>query len=96
MTESAIQSAILDALRLAGHWPMRVNAGGYRAGARLAPAGTPDICLIDLGAWLEVKAPGGRLSPLQRRWHAKAKRKGVRVAVVTSVDEAMAAVRGWQ
>ena len=40
-------------------------------------------------AWIEFKAPGGKLSPEQTGWHARAVRLGHAVAVL---DDAQAAV----
>ena len=95
MTETELQSAILAALGRLGVWAWRVNAGA-RGGVRMAPAGTPDICIVDPAGWLEVKLPGQDLRPLQRIWHRRAGERGVRVAVVTSVEEAVSIVRDWR
>jgi hypothetical protein len=58
----------------------------------LAEPGTPDLFVVDRNVWLEVKTPGGRVSPEQKAWHAKAAKRGVRVAVVRSAAEALRAV----
>lgn len=71
----------------------RVNSGGYRGRAVGAIAGTPDTWTA-LG-WIEFKMPGKKLNEDQERWHAAAKRWGVRVAVATSVEETIRIVRGW-
>jgi hypothetical protein len=44
---------------------------------------------------LEVKTEEGKQRPSQKLWQAKAKRHGVRYAVVRSVREALAAVEAW-
>lgn len=57
-------------------------------------AGNPDrIVLLPGGRVLlvELKAPGGRLSPIQKLWHARAAALGVPVDVVTGAVEA----RSW-
>lgn len=103
MTETDLHRAILKALELRGHWAFRVNAGGMQVGqgksrafVRMAPAGTPDICLLSPQGWLEVKTPTGKLSKAQDSWHTKARLHSVRVATVRSVSEALAVVERWE
>jgi hypothetical protein len=71
----------------------RVNSGGYRGRMLGAIKGTPDTWTA-LG-WIEFKMPGKKLSADQERWHADARRWGVRVAVVTSVEETITLVKAW-
>lgn len=93
--ETKLQGEILDALKRIGAWAWNVNAG--RLGrANMAPGGTPDICCVDPSGWLEVKTPTGTLEPSQKAWIAKARRRGVRVEVVTSVREAVEIVIRWR
>lgn len=40
----------------------------------------------------ELKSDQGRLSPEQLRWHAAARRRGLTVSTIRSVDEALAAL----
>jgi hypothetical protein len=95
-TETELQAAIIHALSRLGWWVWRVNAG-TRGGVRMAPKGTPDICVVaPVEGWLEVKLPGERLRPAQSMWHARAGRLGVRVAVVTSVAQAVEVVTAWR
>lgn len=98
--EQPIQERILKALELRRVWAIRINAGGVSAKGgyfRGAPAGTPDICVLaPVYGWLEVKRPSGARNKNQLRWHARAEREGVRVAVVRSVAEALAAVEQWR
>lgn len=59
---------------------------------KLAPidAGTPDrLVLLPWGQiWLvELKAPGGRVEPIQKVWHDRAARIGVPVAVLWSGEQ---------
>lgn len=53
-------------------------------------AGSPDrIVLLPPGQVLlvELKAPGGKIRPVQRVWHARAAKVGVQVAVLSSKQE---------
>lgn len=65
---------------------------GIREGARRKRrgclAGWPDIQIIWSGRTylIELKAPGGSLSPVQRDMHERIERAGVPVAVCRSVD----------
>lgn len=106
--EQQIHIAIVRALRLGllaswivTHYP----AGGLRTKREAAllkamgvVAGVPDIIVWgDHGrTWfLEVKAPGGSLSPEQRSVIAQLAELGHTVAVVRSVDEALAFGEAW-
>lgn len=95
MSETDLQRTILEELSKAGYWAMRVNSGGRQGRVRLAPDGTPDICLIAPYGWIEVKLPGKGLRPAQADWHAKAQRLGVRVAIATSAAEAIDVAGEW-
>ena len=100
--EAAIQKAIIDRLRWHGVMCIHVPNAGKRsaiAGRRIKAEGLrpgfPDLVALQGGraAFLEVKAPKGRLSPAQVECHAELARQGFDVAVVTSQDEALAALR---
>jgi hypothetical protein len=98
-SETELQRSVMKALRSLGIWCIRVHAGhmqgirgGYMQGAE---AGTPDLCLPALG-FLEVKLPGGKVNEDQAKWHARAEREGVRVAVVRSTADAVRVVRSWR
>lgn len=95
MTETDLQHSILGALARIGAWAWRVNAGS-RGGVRMAPEGTPDICVVHPHGWIEVKRPGEKLRPSQERWHKIARDLGVRCITATSVTEAVREVRRWQ
>lgn len=69
-------------------------------------AGWPDLavygCLITddheprpFVGFLEVKTIKGRVSPLQRECHDRLREAGFNVAVVRSIDDALAAARAW-
>ena len=68
----------------------RVTAAGGLC-PKLAPteAGIPDrLVVYGGGVWLvELKRKSGELRQVQRAWHAKAKRNGVRVVVLYGADE---------
>jgi hypothetical protein len=101
-TETVIQAAIVRALRARGVWVIRTGVSTKRGGgsAQAGEGGMPDLCLPRFG-WLEVKKgkgrrDAGRLSMAQQNWHAKARAQGVRVAVVSTVADALAIVAAWE
>jgi hypothetical protein len=59
--------------------------------------GIPDLIIIKDGKVfaLELKAPGGRLSPSQRLTIAGMQHCGVEVAVATGLDEALVTLECW-
>jgi hypothetical protein len=85
LKERELTRLILEYLRwaLPGAW-IRKNLGtlGQRRGI-------PDIEVIYRGTpyFLEVKTPGGRLSPYQEREIEALKEAGARVFVVTTLEE---------
>jgi hypothetical protein len=102
MNETDLSKGIRQALRAKGCRVIRVQTGIipalYGATKRFihcAENGTPDWLVIREPAvytWLEVKIEGGRLTPAQQAWHEWAVSAGLRVAVVRSISEAIAAV----
>jgi hypothetical protein len=95
VSESALQSAVIAALRRIGCHVL-VNRAGHRGKVPVRAShgkGAPDLevwCGAGVVAYLETKAPKtGRLSPAQREWHAKAYEYGLEVYVVTSVAQAV-------
>lgn len=95
MSETVLSRSIQDSLISAGVWVERIQSGTIRLGGRFihcASPGTPDLFLPALNLWFEVKTETGRLEASQIAWHARAKATGVRVVVVRSVREALAAV----
>ena len=76
--------------------------GQHRVPYGCGGPGAPDlVCEVLVGRlwvclWLEVKTDVGRLKPDQARWHAAAVSMHRHVAVVRSVSEALAVVRGFQ
>lgn len=103
--ERAIQSAIRNRLMFHGVVCIAIPNAAKRSPAMARAlkaegmiAGAPDlICVGDGGkvAWLEVKAPGGRVSPAQEDMHALLQRKGHNVAVVRDQDQAVEQLRAW-
>jgi len=109
-SEAQIQKQILDYLALlpgitAVHYP----AGGAdpqhrrRMAVNGTPNGVPDILLFRsvagapaTVAFMEVKRPGGRLSPAQLLWRAWCADNNAPHALVTSADAAEAALREWR
>ena len=70
------------------HWrPVRINAGAF------GKAGMPDYLFLRYRApmdffWVEFKAPGGRLGPLQQEWiELERRRWGARVYVVNDIHD---------
>jgi hypothetical protein len=60
-------------------------------------AGVPDIIAIKNGQCyaLELKASGGRLTPVQRDAHAALVAAGATVAVAYGIDDALARLEAW-
>ena len=90
MTEKSIQSAIVDWLRLRGRLVFEFGKpGGHRELRGSLPVGFPDLLTIRDGwyVFLEVKAPGGRLSQAQRALHAEMRGAGCHVYVVRSLED---------
>lgn len=87
-----MQAAIVDALRLLGCTVLVTTVRGWRGPRGYgATPGVPDL-LVARDGWfgwlgLEVKRPGGRISPAQ----AELERRGL-IVVVRSVEDAIAAV----
>lgn len=68
--------------------------------ATVAPdvrAGMPDLAFIHKGRafYLELMAPGGYLTQLQRAAHVALRDAGARVEVARSLPEALAHIRGF-
>lgn len=92
MTEAVLTRRIKDALNdLPKTWAVKIHGGRYQAGI-------PDIIGCHQGDFfgLEVKLPGKErnLTKLQALILSRIKRAGGIAAMVTSVDQAMEALRG--
>jgi hypothetical protein len=100
MGETELSRSIQRALRGLGLWVLRQQSSGRRSSRSFVSGepGLPDLQILGPPAvcgFLEVKQPGKTLTDEQVRWHARAKRWGVRSAVVTSPREAVAIVQRW-
>jgi hypothetical protein len=110
-SERVVQRSIVKALRQLGVVCVHVPNGTHLAGdidqrmrqsaALIADGilpGFPDLlCINRSGAvgFLEVKKEGGAVSVEQERVAALIQSRGLPVGFVCSLDEALAAVRGW-
>jgi hypothetical protein len=64
--------------------------------ASMQTPGLPDLFAMHArygAVWIEVKAPGGKLSANQRAWHELAAQAGVRAAVVDGVHSLVRVLR---
>ncbi|MBM7117614.1 VRR-NUC domain-containing protein [Archangium primigenium] len=79
------EPAVVQALQLAGWTVEKVSAPGF-----------PDLLCVRRGqvVLLEVKSERGRMQRAQVELHARVRAAGLVVAVVTTPEEALAAVRG--
>jgi hypothetical protein len=105
--EDAIQRAVFQHLAIRGAsdcFAFHVPNGGWRSRVEASimkglgvRAGVPDIIAIRDGRayGLELKAPGGRLTAVQRDAHAALTAAGATVATASSLDEALAHLAGW-
>ena len=87
--ESTIVAAIVLALKLVPELVVR-----KRWGSEMAAAGDPDLtgCYRGRHFELEVKAPGGRLSPIQQVRLKEWQSAGALVGVVHDANEALVAL----
>ncbi len=98
MSESDILRQVIDALRAAGAFAVRVQAGKVqvrRGWMQLAPIGTPDIYVLvpphGLSLWLEIKSATGEERESQLAWASQARGRGAVVCTVRSPAEAVRA-----
>jgi hypothetical protein len=105
--EQALQKAVLQHLAWRGvtglfvcHYP----AGGWRSPVEVAifrglgvVAGVPDLILTHDGHCfaLELKAVGGRLTPIQIQTQERMRAAGVTVATTIGLDAALAQLGQW-
>jgi hypothetical protein len=106
-SERVIQRGIVKALRNLGifvfHIPNEGDLpGGYKQWAVMKAdgcvEGVPDLGLLDRDGefgMLEIKRPGGSLTASQEELIPKLRARTPRVAVVTSLDEALAVLARW-
>jgi hypothetical protein len=83
--EKAVQGAVTKALKTLGFHVSDLS----QPRASMQTPGLPDLYAMHaqwkVAFWVEVKAPGGRLSRGQEAWHREAHASGVRVMTVDSV-----------
>ncbi|MCP2015636.1 hypothetical protein L1280_002804 [Deinococcus sp. HSC-46F16] len=93
--ESTIQAQIVQALKGQGFTVWELFKGSSRGGQVWATKGIPDLYVFAGGraVWLEVKRPKtGKLSAAQHERHQELTVCGLPVHVVTSREEALAAL----
>jgi hypothetical protein len=106
LTEKDIQRQIVDLLEAHGWQVLRTNQ--FFSGNAVVVQGASEPGIPDLQArrkydsyvvhdlqrviWIEVKRPGGVLSPDQVTWHMLAKLRGEAVIIAQSVEEVAAHV----
>lgn len=105
MKEAEAQRAILDYLRLKGHFFWRNNTGAFRTSwerkdgsygenlMRFGTAGSPDIigCVNGQFVGIEVKGPRGRLSPAQEAFRDMLTDAGGKHIEARSIDDVVGA-----
>ena len=100
MKESELVKQILDYLSLRRVWAYRTNTGALRnpqgRPVRFNVPGHPDIVArLRTGkknakvVWIEAKGKGGKLSPEQEEWQAKAKAHGDIFIVARCLEDVM-------
>lgn len=107
-SEYQIQRAIVDLLAIARHrdlicWHTPNGEDRHaRVGAKLrlmgVLPGVPDLCFVlpsGRAAFIEVKAPKGKLSPEQMAFQLRCATVGAPYAVVRSLDEAVDVLTLW-
>ncbi len=105
--EQAIQRAVFQHMAIRGAsdcFAFHVPNGGLRSRIEASimkglgvRAGIPDIIAIKAGLTyaLELKAPGGRLSPAQSEVHAALRAAGASVAVACGLDDTLRQLEAW-
>ena len=100
--EAALQRSVIQHLRWGARgdtWWTHIPNGGRRSPIEAAIfkslgvwAGSPDLLIIRAGQplFIELKAPGRKLSPAQAECHAALQRAGAQIATVDNIDAALA------
>jgi hypothetical protein len=100
--EAALQRSVIAHLAWRarpGAWWTHVPLGGLRSKVEAAifkslgvRAGSPDLLIIRAGAplFIELKAPGRKLNPVQTECHDALRRAGATVETADSIDTALA------
>ena len=96
MRESDVQKAIIQYLEVKHIFHYRNNSGAYKAEhgsfIRYGAVGSPDIICVINGQYvgIEVKRPGGRLSPFQKIFAENLVKAGGRYILAFSIDDVIA------
>ena len=106
--EDAIHAAIVEFLCMAAHprllWWHVPNGAMVKPSARMyfarlgALPGVADLCFVlpdKTSAFMEIKQPGGKLSPAQQGFQAKCALLKLRYRVVYSVTDAEEVLKEW-
>jgi hypothetical protein len=106
-TEANLQTVLIQHIRTRARrdiFAFAIPNGGLRSSteamrfkAQGVVAGVPDLCIIVDGRahFLELKAPGGRLSDVQRFVMRKLDEAGAVTATAVGIDEALATLDQW-
>lgn len=90
LVENDVERACLDLLRLHGYYVMRLQSGLLKTPdgrwIRVGEPGLPDYVCVRRDFFLEVKAPGKKLSPAQTSKIFELEACGFQVAAVDSVE----------
>lgn len=86
--ESRLQRKIQEALKRSGAFVFKVHGGEHMM------SGLPDLVICYRGVFigLEVKMPGGKVSPIQRLRHKQIREARGVCHVVYGVDDALAVI----
>ena len=90
----ANHAAIRDGLRKLGHWVQDLAGVGDGCPDLMVVAMRGDARTESAPVWLELKVGKGKLRASQLDWRARAEARGIRVATVRSLDEALRALEG--
>lgn len=106
--EEVLHCAIWQHIKLLGnpdviaYHPANGMVRSKRTGAKLKAMGVvpgcPDLCFVlddGMAAFLEIKTPGGRLSPAQKAFQSRCDKIGVPYVVCWSIDSALAVLKSW-
>ena len=100
--EAQLQRALVEHLRWGARgdtWWTHIPTGGWRSPTEAAifkllgvRAGSPDLLIIRAGQplFMELKAPGRKLSPAQVECHAALQRAGAQIETADNIDAALA------
>lgn len=95
MTETQILSVVQRCLEVAGWLVIRTNAG-RKGGVKLAPEGTSDLtCSTNTGRFvaIEVKRPGEKPRPAQKRYAEDVRRRNATYYVASSIEDVERIIR---